>query len=49
MLLDKNTDTTVGMGNKVARLSASAKTLIVDDTVYKLTPCLLMLITNKHP
>ena len=34
----KNADTTFGMGNKV-----------VDDTQYKLTPRLLVLITNIHP
>ena len=37
------------MGNKVVRLGANAKTLCVDDTEYKLTPGLLVLITNKHP
>ena len=43
----KNADTTfglfkkqegqLGMGNKVVRLGANAKTLLVDDTEYKLT------------
>ena len=36
------------MGNKVVRLSANGKTLLVDDTEYKLTPGLFVLITNKH-
>ena len=37
--------------NKVVRLSANAKTLLVDDTAHKFTPGLLdlELITNKHP
>ena len=37
--------------NKVVRLSANAKNLLVDDTEYKFTPGLLdlELITNKHP
>ena len=42
-------DGQLGMGNKVVRLGANAKTLTVGDTEYKLTPCLLELITNKHP
>ena len=42
-------DGQLGMGNKVVRLSANAKTLIVDDRKYKLTPGILELITNKHP
>ena len=37
------------MGNKVVHFGAYAKTLLVDDTEYKLTPGLLVLITNKHP
>ena len=37
------------MGNKVVRLNVNGKTLLVDDTEYKLTPRLLVLITNKHP
>ena len=37
------------MGNKVVHFDASAKTLLVDDTDFKLTPGLLVLITNKHP
>ena len=55
---DKNTDTAfgihkrqdgqLGMGNKVVQLGANGKTLLVDDTEYKLTPGLLLLITNKH-
>ena len=55
----KNTDTTFGLykkqdgqlsiGNKVARLGVNGKTLIVDDTEYKLTPGFLVLTTNKHP
>ena len=55
---DKNTDTTfglfqkqdgqLGMGDKVVRLGGNAKTLIVDDTEYKLTPGLFVLIVNKH-
>ena len=55
----KNADTSFGfhrkqngqlsMGNKVVRLDASRKTLSVDDTEYKLTPGLLVLITHKHP
>ena len=28
---------------------SNGKTLLVDDTEYKLTPGLLVLITNKHP
>ena len=54
---DKNADTTfglykkqdgqLGMGNNVVQLDG--KTLIVDDTEYKLTPGLLLLITNKLP
>ena len=39
----------LGMGNTAVRLSADAKTLIVDDTKYKLTLGLLELITDKHP
>ena len=34
------------MGNKVVRLSANGKALLVDDTEYKLTTGLLLLITN---
>ena len=57
--LNKNTDTTfgihrrqdgqVGIGNKEARIDANGKTLSVDDTGYKLTPGLFVLITKKHP
>ena len=53
---DKNVDTTfglfqtqdgkLGMGNKVLHLDG--KTLSIDDTKYKLTPGLLVLITKKH-
>ena len=57
--LDNNTDATfglfqrqdgqLGMWNKVVRIDGNKKTLLVDDTEYKLTPGLLQLITNKHP
>ena len=57
--LNKNADSTFGiykkrdgqrgMGNKVIRFDVNRKTLIVDDTEYKLTPGLLVLITQKHP
>ena len=57
--LDKNIDSTIGlfqrqdgklgMGNKVVRLGANGKALLVDNTEYKLTPGLFVLITNKHP
>ena len=57
--LNNNTDNTFGIhrrqdgqldiGNKVVRLDANGKTLSVDDTWYKLTPGLLVLITKKHP
>ena len=57
--LDKGTETTFGlfqkqdgrisMGSKVVRLGVNAKNSLVDDTEYKLTPGLLVLITNKHP
>ena len=57
--MDKNTDTAFGvykkqdgqlrMGNKEVQLDANGKTLIVDDTEYKLTPGFLALIINKHP
>ena len=56
--LNRNTDTTfgihrrpdgqLGIGNKVVRLGANGKTLSVDDTKYKLTPGLFVLITKKH-
>ena len=56
--LSKNTDITFGvykkqdgqlsMGNKIVRLDVNGKTLFVDDTGYKPTPGLLVLITNKH-
>ena len=59
MPINENTDTTfgihrrqdgqLGIGNKVVRLNANGKTLSVDDTEYKLTPGLLLLITKKHP
>ena len=55
---DKNTDTTFGLfqrqdghlgtGNKVMRFGANGKALLVDGKEYKLTPGLLVLITNKH-
>ena len=51
----KNADTTfglyqkqdgqLGMGNKVVRLDVNGKILLVE---YKLTSCLLVLMTNKH-
>ena len=57
--LIKNTDITfgihgrndgqLGIRNKVVRLDANGKTSSVDDTGYKLTPGLFMLITKKHP
>ena len=37
------------MGNKAVQLDIKRKILTVDYTVYKLTPDLLELITNKHP
>ena len=37
------------MGNKVTQIDVNGKTLTVDDTEYKLTPGLLVLITQKHP
>ena len=37
------------MGNKAIRLGANGETLLVDDTQYKLTSGLFVLITNKHP
>ena len=56
---DKNTDTTfgihkrqdgqIGMGSKVVRIEGNKQILLVDDTEYKPTPGLLVLITNKHP
>ena len=55
----KNTDTTfgihkrqdaqLGMGSKVVQLDGNKKILTVDDTEYKLTSGLQVLITNKHP
>ena len=36
------------MGNKVVLIDVNGKTLIVDDTAYKLAPGLLVLITRKH-
>ena len=58
-LLSKNADTTFGvykrqdgqlsMGNKVVQFNGNKKTLTVDDTEYKLTPCLEALIMLKHP
>ena len=54
----KTADTTFGfykkdgqlsMGNKAVRVDIQRKILTVDDTVYKLTPDRLELITNKHP
>ena len=57
--LDKNTYTTFGFfkkqdgqlstGNKVVQIDANWKTLLVDDTEYKLTAGLLVLITSKLP
>ena len=57
--LNKNTDTTfgihrrqdgqLGIGNKVVRLDENGKTLSVDDTGYKLTPGVFVLITKKYP
>ena len=53
--LDKNSNATFGLFQKqdgqlvVVLPGANAKTLIVDDTEYKLTPGLFVLITNKHP
>ena len=57
--LNRNTDTNfgihrrqdgqLGIGNKVVRLDANGKTLSVNDTGYKLTPGLFVLITKKHP
>ena len=56
---DKNTDTTfgirkrqdgqLGMGSKVVRFDGNKNILTVDDTEYKITSGLLVLITNKHP
>ena len=37
------------MGNNVVRLDVNEKTVTIDDTEYKLTPGLLVLITRKHP
>ena len=37
------------MGNKVVQFDGNGKTLIVDDTVYKITPGLKALIMLKHP
>ena len=51
----KTADTTfsfhkkLSMGNKAVRLDIKRKILTVDDTMYKITPGLLELITNKHP
>ena len=50
----KNTDTTFGLYKKHGQLSMGnkvvhRKTLTIVATEYKLTPCLLVLITNKHP
>ena len=42
-------DERLWMGNKVVRIDSERKILTVDDTVYKLTPSLLELITNKKP
>ena len=47
--LYKKQDGQLSMGNKAVRLNVSIKTLTVDDIEYKLAPCLLELITNKHP
>ena len=49
MLILPETRWQLGMGNKVVRLDINGKTLLVDDTEYKLTPGLLVLITSKHP
>ena len=54
---DKNVDNTfgffkkqdgqLGMRNKILQLDGNGKPLLVDDTKYKLTPGLLVLITKK--
>ena len=36
------------MGSKVVRFDGNKKILTVDDTVYKLTPGLVELLTIKH-
>ena len=56
--LNKNTDTTAGihrrqdgqlaMRNKVVRSSGNGETITVDDTEYKITPGLRVLIALKH-
>ena len=47
--LHRKQDGQLSMGNNGVRFDASRKTLSVDDTEYKLTPRLLVLITQKHP
>ena len=42
-------DGQLNMGNKPVQLDTKRKILTLDDTVYKLKPGLLELITNKHP
>ena len=56
--LNINTDTTfgihrrqdgqLGIGNKVVRIDANGNTLSVDETGYKLTPDLFVLIIKKY-
>ena len=45
----KDRDSRLWMGNKLVQLGIEKNTLTVDNTVYKLTPGLIELITNKHP
>ena len=47
--IHKKGDGQLSMGNKVVRLDACRRTLTVDDTEYKLTLGLLVLISQKHP
>ena len=42
-------DGQLGMGSKVVRIDVNRKTSTVDDTEYKLTLGLLVLISQKHP
>ena len=45
----KRQDGQVVMGNKKAQINGNKKTLTGDGTDYKLTPCLEVLIVQKHP
>ena len=45
----KKRDGQLGMGSKVVRFDVNRKVITVDDREYKLTPGILVLITQTHP